>query len=79
MVIFRENTEDIYAGIEYKARVRRGRGRSSTSFRHEMGVKNDSLSGDRARIGIKPISEEGIEAADPRRDRIRRRLRGRRA
>lgn len=51
MVIFRENTEDVYAGIEWKsgsddaARVIR-------FLRDEMGVTVDSFSG----IGIKPMS-----------------------
>ena len=38
MVIFRENTEDIYAGIEYKAEYRRGE-EAHRFLQDEMGVK----------------------------------------
>jgi isocitrate dehydrogenase len=57
MVIFRENTEDIYAGIEYKegsAEVKKLIG----ILQQEFGVKNirfPQTSG----IGIKPVSAEG--------------------
>ena len=39
MVIFRENTEDIYAGIEWKAGVARGAEGDRASCSDEMGVK----------------------------------------
>ena len=39
MVIFRENSEDIYAGIECEAETRRRRRSSSSSCIEEMGVK----------------------------------------
>jgi isocitrate dehydrogenase len=57
MVIFRENTEDIYAGIEYKARSEEGR-RVIRFLREEMGVQTIRFPESSA-IGIKPVSEEG--------------------
>jgi isocitrate dehydrogenase len=57
MVIFRENTEDIYAGIEYKARSEESR-RVIAFLRDEMGVQTIRFPSSSA-IGIKPISEEG--------------------
>jgi isocitrate dehydrogenase len=57
MVIFRENTEDIYAGIEYKARSDEAR-RVIDFLRDEMGVQTIRFPESSA-IGIKPISEEG--------------------
>jgi isocitrate dehydrogenase len=57
MVIFRENTEDIYAGIEYKARSDEAR-RVIDFLREEMGVQTIRFPASSA-IGIKPISEEG--------------------
>jgi isocitrate dehydrogenase len=57
MVIFRENTEDIYAGIEYKARSDEAR-RVIDFLRDEMGVQTIRFPASSA-IGIKPISEEG--------------------
>ncbi|HJR16428.1 MAG TPA: isocitrate/isopropylmalate family dehydrogenase, partial [Gemmatimonadales bacterium] len=57
MVIFRENTEDIYAGIEYKAGTEDAR-RIIDFLRREMGVQTIRFP-DTSAIGIKPISEEG--------------------
>jgi isocitrate dehydrogenase len=57
MVIFRENTEDIYAGIEYKARSDEAR-RVIDFLQNEMGVQTIRFPASSA-IGIKPISEEG--------------------
>ncbi len=57
MVIFRENTEDIYAGIEYKARSKEA-GQVISFLREEMGVQSIRFPESSA-IGIKPISEEG--------------------
>ena len=55
MVIFRENTEDIYAGIEYKAEV--GRGQKIIGFmQQELGVQEASAFPHTSGIGIKPIS-----------------------
>ena len=57
MVIFRENTEDIYAGIEYKARSPEARA-LIRYLREEMGVQTIRFPESSA-VGIKPISEEG--------------------
>src|SRR5512147_221828 len=57
MIIFRENTEDIYAGIEYKAGSDEAR-RVIDFLRTQMGVQTIRFPGTSA-IGIKPISEEG--------------------
>jgi isocitrate dehydrogenase len=57
MVIFRENTEDIYAGIEYKAGTEDAR-RVLEFLQREMGVQTIRFPSTSA-IGIKPISEEG--------------------
>ena len=59
MVIFRENTEDIYAGIEWQAQTPEAL-KVIEFLQKEMGVKNirfPKTSG----IGIKPVSEEGTE------------------
>src|SRR5918999_2802558 len=57
MVIFREKTEDIYAGIEYKARSDDAR-QVIEFLQTNMGVQTIRFPGTSA-IGIKPISEEG--------------------
>ncbi len=57
MVIFRENTEDIYAGIEYKAGTEDSR-RLIEFLQQDMGVQSIRFPGTSA-VGIKPISEEG--------------------
>ena len=57
MIIFRENTEDIYAGIEYKARSDEAR-RVVEFLQQQMGAQTIRFPGSSA-IGIKPISEEG--------------------
>ena len=57
MVIFRENTEDIYAGIEYKARSDDAR-QVIEFLQTNMGVQTIRFPATSA-IGIKPISEEG--------------------
>lgn len=57
MVIFRENTEDIYAGIEWEAE-REAAKKVIAFLQDEMGVKKirfPATSG----IGIKPVSKEG--------------------
>jgi isocitrate dehydrogenase len=59
MVIFRENTEDIYAGIEWAADSPEAK-KVIAFLQNEMGVKNirfPATSG----IGIKPVSSEGTE------------------
>jgi isocitrate dehydrogenase len=57
MVIFRENTEDIYAGIEYKAGSDEAR-RVVDFLRQQMGAQTIRFP-ETSAIGIKPISEEG--------------------
>jgi isocitrate dehydrogenase len=57
MVIFRENTEDIYAGIEYKALSDEAR-RVIEFLQQQMGVQHIRFPATSA-IGIKPVSEEG--------------------
>ena len=57
MVIFRENTEDIYAGIEYKAGTDEAR-RVVDFLQQQMGAQTIRFP-DTSAIGIKPISEEG--------------------
>jgi len=59
MVIFRENTEDIYAGIEYKAESDAAK-KLIAFLQNDMGVKGirfPNTSG----IGIKPMSAEGTQ------------------
>ncbi|MEP6475437.1 MAG: NADP-dependent isocitrate dehydrogenase [Gemmatimonadota bacterium] len=57
MIIFRENTEDIYAGIEYKARSDQAK-KLIAFLQQELGVSTIRFP-DSSAIGIKPISEEG--------------------
>jgi isocitrate dehydrogenase len=57
MVIFRENTEDIYAGIEWEAHSE-GAKKMIDFLQGQMGVKKIRFPASSA-IGIKPVSEEG--------------------
>ena len=57
MVIFRENSEDIYAGIEWKAGSAEAR-KIIDFMRNEMGVRKIRFP-ETSAIGIKPVSEEG--------------------
>ncbi|MEZ4393572.1 MAG: NADP-dependent isocitrate dehydrogenase [Polyangiales bacterium] len=59
MVIFRENTEDIYAGIEWEAESD-GAKKLIGFLQSEMGVKKIRFPGTSG-IGIKPVSREGSE------------------
>ncbi|WP_422122971.1 NADP-dependent isocitrate dehydrogenase [Planococcus sp. X10-3] len=59
MVIFRENTEDIYAGIEYANGSDEVK-KLISFLTDEMGVKNIRFP-ESSGIGIKPISEEGTK------------------
>jgi len=56
MVVFRENTEDVYAGIEWRAGSKEAK-RVQEFLEKEMGVKIRDESG----IGIKPISRFGTK------------------
>jgi isocitrate dehydrogenase len=59
MVIFRENSEDIYAGIEYEAGTDKAR-KVIDFLTKEMGVRKIRFPATSA-IGIKPVSIEGTE------------------
>ena len=59
MVIFRENTEDIYAGIEWMAGTA-DLDKVKSFLVDEMGVTNIRFP-DTASLGIKPVSREGTE------------------
>jgi isocitrate dehydrogenase len=59
MVIFRENTEDIYAGIEWKAGTPEAK-KVVEWLQNEMGVKKIRFP-ETSSIGIKPVSQEGTE------------------
>jgi isocitrate dehydrogenase len=57
MIIFRENTEDIYAGIEWKAGTPEAK-KIIDFLQKEMGVTKIRFP-ETSSIGIKPVSEEG--------------------
>lgn len=57
MVVFRENTEDIYAGIEWKAMSREAR-RFYEFLSEEMGVEKVRFP-ETSAFGVKPVSIEG--------------------
>jgi len=57
MVIFRENTEDIYAGIEWRARSDEAK-KLIRFLQDELGVRSIRFP-ESSGIGIKPVSEEG--------------------
>jgi isocitrate dehydrogenase len=59
MVIFRENTEDIYAGIEWAAESPEAK-KVIAFLENEMGVKKIRFPGTSG-IGVKPVSREGSE------------------
>jgi isocitrate dehydrogenase len=59
MVIFRENSEDIYAGIEYKADTADAK-KVIDFLTNEMGVKKIRFT-EHCGIGIKPVSKEGSQ------------------
>ncbi|MEZ5300615.1 MAG: hypothetical protein R3F11_08145 [Verrucomicrobiales bacterium] len=77
MVIFRENTEDIYAGIEFQ------HGDADTEKLKALLKENfpDRFKKirfpDTAGIGIKPVSEKAHRAPRPRRHPIRHRQQAR--
>jgi isocitrate dehydrogenase len=59
MVIFRENTEDIYAGIEWPAESAEAK-KVIAFLQKEMGVKKIRFP-ETSGIGVKPVSREGTE------------------
>jgi isocitrate dehydrogenase len=59
MVIFRENTEDIYAGIEWQAFSEESK--KIIKMISELGIKNKIRFPESTAIGIKPVSKEGSQ------------------
>lgn len=59
MVIFRENTEDIYAGIEYQAGSDSAK-KVISFLTEEMGVTKIRFT-ENCGIGVKPVSKEGTQ------------------
>jgi isocitrate dehydrogenase len=59
MVIYRENTEDIYAGVEWQAGSEQAN-KVIAFLKNEMGVKKIRFSED-CGIGVKPVSKQGTE------------------
>ncbi|SAK62301.1 isocitrate dehydrogenase [Caballeronia arationis] len=59
MIIFRENSEDIYAGIEWAAQSEEAK-KVIKFLREEMGVKKIRFP-ETSGIGIKPVSKEGTQ------------------
>jgi isocitrate dehydrogenase len=59
MVIFRENSEDIYAGIEFEAESDQAK-KLIKFLQDEMGVKTIRFP-DTSGVGVKPVSREGTE------------------
>mgnify|MGYP001599155849 FL=1 len=57
MVIFRENTEDIYAGIEWG--IKSNEVKELISKFKEFGIKDNIRFPDSCALGIKPVSKEG--------------------
>ena len=60
MVIFRENTEDIYAGIEFASGTPEAK-KMIDFLTNEMGVGKKIRFPESSAIGIKPVSKEGSE------------------
>ncbi|WP_290919153.1 NADP-dependent isocitrate dehydrogenase [Halodesulfovibrio sp.] len=54
MVVFRENTEDVYAGIEFESGSSEAK-RLIAFFRDELGISVDNTAG----VGLKPITPNG--------------------
>jgi len=57
MVIFRENTEDIYAGIEWEADTKEA-GKVIRFLQEEMGIDKIRFP-ETSAVGVKPVSQEG--------------------
>ena len=55
VVIFRENTEDVYAGVEYESSS--DEAKQIISLLHQLGMTPGKVAADAA-VGIKPISPE---------------------
>lgn len=61
MVVFRENTEDIYAGIEFKAETDEGREFLDLFNRHYPALFKKIRFPETTSIGFKPVSKEGSQ------------------
>ncbi|MDO6447011.1 NADP-dependent isocitrate dehydrogenase [Colwellia sp. 1_MG-2023] len=59
MVVFRENSEDIYSGIEYQAGSEQAQ-KLISFLQSEMGVNNIRFT-ESCGLGIKPVSKEGSQ------------------
>jgi len=59
MVVFRENTEDIYAGIEFP--YKSDETKKIIELLHSFGVKSKIRFPDSSAIGVKPVSREGSQ------------------
>ncbi|MBO4121543.1 NADP-dependent isocitrate dehydrogenase [Cupriavidus gilardii] len=59
MVIFRENSEDIYAGIEWEAESEQAK-KVIAFLQNEMGVKKIRFP-ETSGIGVKPVSKQGTQ------------------
>ncbi|RYM06916.1 NADP-dependent isocitrate dehydrogenase [Sporolactobacillus sp. THM7-7] len=59
MVIFRENTEDIYAGIEFQSETAEAK-RIIGFLQNDLGIRKIRFP-ETSGIGIKPVSKEGTE------------------
>lgn len=59
MVIFRENSEDIYAGIEYQAGTKEAK-KVIDFLQNEMGTRKIRFP-ESSGVGIKPVSKEGTQ------------------
>jgi isocitrate dehydrogenase len=60
MVVFRENTEDVYAGVEWPAGSEEAK-KLMAFMRDELGVTTEVRFPETAGFGIKPVSEEGTK------------------
>lgn len=60
MVIWRENCEDIYAGIEFKAGTPEAK-KFREFLSNEMGIKKQIRFPESSGFGIKPVSKDGTE------------------
>ena len=58
IVLFRENTEDVYAGVEFAPGSQESKNLQAFLV-NELGVKPNKFRGGNVGLGIKPISEEG--------------------
>ncbi|MDP8960194.1 MAG: isocitrate/isopropylmalate family dehydrogenase, partial [Actinomycetota bacterium] len=60
MVVFRENTEDVYAGVEWPAGSPEAK-KLTRFLQEELGVGEELRFPETSAFGVKPISEEGTK------------------